>query len=142
MRAFGMAHQARGRAAVTSGDPPAGHHVKRHRVSGIALLSLLLLAGCGSNDLHLAGKGADPADITLSGKRGTVTWQWGPKSFAEAVTAISRTTTHGPTGVSGTVDLTLAGGKHVFLVGDHSTFACRHGCTELHMPALWVVAED
>lgn len=115
--------------------------MKRHRVLGIALLPLLL-AGCGSEDLHLAGKGADPADIMLTGKRGTVTWQWGPKSFAEAVTAISRTTTRGPTGVSGTVDLTLAGGNHVFLVGDHSTFACRHGCTELHMPALWVVADE
>lgn len=117
--------------------------MKRHRAPGIALLPLilLLLAGCRGDDLHLAGKGADPADITLNGKRGTVTWQYGPKSFAEAITGISRTTSQGPTGIAGTVDLTLAGGKHVFLVGDHSTFACRHGCAELHMPALWVVAE-
>jgi hypothetical protein len=115
--------------------------VKAIRALGATLFPLLL-AACGGDDLHLAGKGPDTADITLDGKRGTVTWQWGPKSFAEAVTAISQEITHSPRGVSGTIDLTLAGGKHVFLVGERSTFACRHGCAELHLPPLWVVADE
>ena len=133
-------HQALSHLAVIGGDPPVGHHVKRYRVLGL-LLFPLLLAGCSGDDLHLAGKGADPADIALRGKLGTVTWHWGTKSFTEAVTANKRTTVRGDAGVSGTLDITLAGGKHVFLVGEHSTFACRHGCAELHMPALWVVAD-
>jgi hypothetical protein len=114
--------------------------VKRYRVLGLLLLPLFV-AACASDDLHLAGKGADPADITLRGKAGSVTWHWGSRSFAETITAISRTTVRKASGVSGTLDITLSGGKHVFLVGEHSTFACRHGCAELHMPALWVVAD-
>jgi hypothetical protein len=101
----------------------------------------LSLAGCGGSDFHLSAKTQDAADIVLEGKRGTVSWHWGPKAYSQPFTLEKKDLTHAPTGWSGTVDLRLSSGRHVELKGEHDTFICDTGCDDLHLPLLWVVAD-
>jgi hypothetical protein len=101
----------------------------------------MLAAGCMGDDFHLSGKSADGADIVLGGQRGTVSWRWGPKAYAQPFTIEKKNITHDPVGWSGTLDLKLSGGRHLALTGEHGTFVCEHGCDELHLPLLWTVAD-
>ena len=101
----------------------------------------IILAGCTGDDLHLAGKSPDGADIVVDGLRGTVSWHWGPKAYAQPFTLEKKGVTHSPGGWSGTMDLKLSGGRHLAFTGEHGTFVCEKGCDELHMPLLWTVAD-
>jgi hypothetical protein len=101
----------------------------------------MLAAGCTGGDFHLSGKSVDGADIVLDGQRGTVSWRWGPKTYAQPFTLAKKDVSHAPGGWSGTIDLKLSGGRHLALSGEHGTFVCEHGCDELHLPLLWTVAD-
>jgi hypothetical protein len=106
-------------------------------VSALAILA----AGCTGDDFHLSGKSVDGADIVLDGARGTVSWHWGPKAYAQPFTLAKKDISHEPAGWSGTMDLKLSSGRHLAFSGKQSSFVCEEGCDDLHLPLLWTVAD-